>query len=137
MQFGSSQGKWKYTNNLGSVSTLTKMNNYFFSKNQFFLKMWNSWIFRDLIIYDIVTWVTEIIQSVAMIIRMIFNSTSHKKIISLFWGLFNDETDLRVRFKNTSGQVWVSHRGQFSRDFLAFFSKAMHACMPSSPPKFT
>jgi hypothetical protein len=36
-----------------------------------------------------------------MIITMIFNmltSYFHKFFISLFWGLFNDETDLRVRY---------------------------------------
>jgi len=40
---------------------------------------------------------------------MIFNmSTSyfHKKFISLFWGLFNDETDLRVRYSIFWWTVW-------------------------------
>jgi hypothetical protein len=53
-----------------------------------------------MIYYDIFKWVREIIQSVVdgnyddiQHVHFIFS----KKIISLFWGLFNDETTLRVR----------------------------------------
>jgi hypothetical protein len=46
---------------------------------------------------------SEIIQSIAYDnqVMMIFNmSTSYfqQNFISLFWGLFNDETDLRVKY---------------------------------------
>jgi len=57
-----------------------------------------------MIYYDIVIEVgSQIIQSVGpMTIMMIFNmSTSYfsQKIVSIWWGLFNDATDLRVRMR--------------------------------------
>jgi hypothetical protein len=56
--------------------------------------------FSPIIYYNIVIWVVKIIQSVAYDnyddfehVNFIFSQI----FISLFWGLFNDETDLRVR----------------------------------------
>jgi hypothetical protein len=44
-----------------------------------------------------------------MIIMMVFKiSTSHfsQNFISLFGGLFNDESDLRARYSQTNVQFW-------------------------------
>jgi hypothetical protein len=81
---------------LGSVSTLTKQIIIFFKKWIRFL------IFK--IIYISITYYkccymnSEIIQNVAY-----YDDFQHdnfifsQKFISLFWGLFNDETDLSLR----------------------------------------
>jgi hypothetical protein len=50
-----------------------------------------------------------------MIIMMIFDmstSYSHKFSFQYFWGLFNDETDFRVRYLRT----WCPHHALFARD---------------------
>jgi hypothetical protein len=85
---------------VGWVSTLTKRIIFFLQKMNFFLKFWNYiHIFHHLLLYCDMS--NEIIQSVAydnyddfQHVHFIFS----KKIISLFWRLFNDETDLRVRY---------------------------------------
>ncbi len=76
---------------------IDKMNDYLFQKVNSFLKIWNYWIFHDLLS-------SEIIQSVAFDnyddfqqVNFIFS----QKFIPLFWGLFNDETDLKVRYTTT------------------------------------
>ncbi len=80
--------------NLGSVSTLTKWIIIFFQKIISFLKLEIIDFFHDLLS-------SEVIQSVAydnyddfQQVNFIFS----QKFIPLFWGLFNDETDLRVRY---------------------------------------
>jgi hypothetical protein len=53
-----------------------------------------------MIYYDIVTRVVKLFKVLPMIIMMIFNmSTSYfsQKNISLFWKLFNDKIDLKVK----------------------------------------
>jgi hypothetical protein len=53
-----------------------------------------------MIYYDIVTRVVKLFKVLPMIIMMIFNmSTSYfsQKNISLFWRLFNDKIDLKVK----------------------------------------
>jgi hypothetical protein len=67
---------------LGSVSTLTKMNNYYFSKNEFVLKIWNYYYFHHLLLYCDMS--NEIIHSIAYDIMIIFNiSTSYFHKISI------------------------------------------------------
>jgi hypothetical protein len=84
---------------LGSVSTLTKMNKFFLSKNKFVFKFWNQIFFHHLLSYCDLS--REIIQNVAydnyddfQHVNFVFSQI----FISLSWGLFNDETDLRVRY---------------------------------------
>jgi hypothetical protein len=83
---------------LRSVSKLTKWI-IIFSKKLFVFKIWNYWIFHDLLWYCHMH--TQISPSVAndnyddfQHVNFIF---SHK-IISVFWGLFNDKTNLRIRY---------------------------------------
>jgi hypothetical protein len=91
--------KWFcYYCSLRSVSTLTKWIMFFFSKNEFVFKFWNYIFFHYLLWYCDMS--SEIIQSVAydnyddfQHVNFIFSQI----FISLSWGLFNDETNLRVR----------------------------------------
>jgi hypothetical protein len=83
---------------LGSVSTLTKTNYYYFSKNEFVFKIWNYYFFHHLLLYCDMS--NEIIHSIAydnyddfQHLNFIFSQI----FISQFWGIFNGETDLRVR----------------------------------------
>jgi hypothetical protein len=82
---------------LGSVFTLKKRI-IFFSKNESVYQFWNDQIFHHLPWYCDMS--GEIIQGVAydnyddfQHVNFIFSQI----FISLFWGLFNDETNLRVR----------------------------------------
>jgi hypothetical protein len=88
----------KYYHSLESVSTLTRWIIIFF-KTEFVCKIWNYWILHDLLWYFHMS--NEIIQSEAcdnyddfQRVKFIFS----QKSISLFWVLFNHETDLRVRY---------------------------------------
>jgi hypothetical protein len=76
---------------------IDKTNNYLFSKNEFLFKLKNN---NSTIYYNIVIWVIEIIQNVTDDNYDDFqhvNSIFPQNFISLFWGLFNDETELSVR----------------------------------------
>jgi hypothetical protein len=90
---------------LGSVSTLTKWI-FFFSKNEFVFKFWHYIFFHHLLWYCDMS--SEIIQNVAyenygdfQHVNFIFS----QNFISLFWGLFNDETDLRIRYEKMVGHL--------------------------------
>jgi len=84
---------------LRSVSTLTKpIITFFLKMNSFF----NLRIIIIFISYSYCDMSSEIIQSV---VYDNYNEFQHvnfipsQNFISLFWGLFNDETDLRARYR--------------------------------------
>jgi len=74
------------------------MNNYYFSKNEFIFYF--EIILFSIIYYNIVIQVSEIIQGVAYNNYDDFqhaNFIFSQNFISIFWELYNDKTDLRVR----------------------------------------
>ncbi len=88
-----------YYLNLESVSTLTKLIIIYFQNINSFLNF--EIIIFFIIYYNIVIWELKFIQSVVcdnyydfQHVNFIFSQI----FISLFWGLFNDEADLRVRY---------------------------------------
>jgi hypothetical protein len=77
---------------------IDKTNN-FFSQKMIKFFFWNIYIFHHLLYYCDIS--SEIIQNVDydnfdnfQHVNFIFS----QNFIALFWGLFNDETDLRVRY---------------------------------------
>jgi len=90
---------------LGSVSTLTKWINVF-SKNENFKFFWNYIFFYHLLWYCDMS--SEIIQNVAYENYDDFqhvNFMFSQNFISLIWGLFNDETDLGIRYEKMVGHL--------------------------------
>jgi hypothetical protein len=107
---------------LGLVSTLTKWIIIFFKK-LFHLKIWNLKF-----PLSIVTCVMKLFRVQPMIIMMIFKipSSYFTKILSLLWRLFNDKTDLSVRYLLCS---------QFVPQ-LPNSSTLYRICFAQSPPLF-
>jgi hypothetical protein len=73
-----------------------------------FKKNWNYYFFYHY--YDIVIWVMKLLRVYVAYDNyddfQHVNFTFSQNFISLFWGLFNDETDLRVRYmKNTTFHI--------------------------------
>jgi hypothetical protein len=95
---------------IGSVSTLTKWIYVFFQKM-------NSYFNFKIIIYSIIYY------NIAISVMKLFISVAYDKLwwfqhvnfifsqnlVSLFWGLFNDETDLRVRYFAYETDVRARH----------------------------
>jgi hypothetical protein len=78
---------------------IDKTNNYFFQKINSLLNF--EIILFSMIYYDIVLWVMKLFKSVK---NHNYDEFQHvdfmfsQNFISLFWGLFDDKTDLRVRY---------------------------------------
>jgi hypothetical protein len=100
-----------YYHSLGSVFTLTKRIILFYFKWNSSLNFEN--IYISIISYNIVIWVMKSFKMWHMIIMMLFNMSNFifsQIFISLFWGLFNDKTDLRVRYSRIK-LVWKMLKG--------------------------
>jgi hypothetical protein len=87
------------------------MNKFFFKKNEFLKKIWknNIYIYIYIIYYNIVIQVVKLFRVYVAYdnyddfqhVNFIFS----QNFISLFLGLFNDKTDLRVR--HAFVQTWI------------------------------